>query len=108
MTSLRIHKGKTWCPPDVRDEFCSILVAIEQASPGCHRLLFAEAESDLDSDTCGYDSHVVARWIFTEAFLRQLLEIIPYYLALCAKGVSDPPKVEYNDRVVRFAPRAMQ
>jgi hypothetical protein len=51
MTKLRIYKGKTWQPPDVRDELCSILVGIEQATAGCHRFLFAEAEASLDFES---------------------------------------------------------
>jgi hypothetical protein len=75
MTKLRIYKGKTWQPPDVRDELCSILVGIEQATAGCHRFLFAEAEASLDFES-SYEAQVVARWVFTTEFMRSLLEII--------------------------------
>ena len=47
MTTLRLYDRKAWQPPDVRDEFCSILLGIEQATGDCHRFLFANPRRSL-------------------------------------------------------------
>ena len=95
MTKLRIYKGKTWQPPDVRDELCSILVGIEQATAGCHRFLFAEAEASLDFES-SYEAQVVARWVFTTEFMRSLLEIISTICTLAFCPTQDRPTTQYS------------
>ena len=106
-TQLKLFKGRTFGSTEVRDEFCSILTDIESAGDGCHRFRFGEVDDHSPSEP-GEELEVVARWVFTTEFLRSLLEIIPYYLALYEKGASDPPEIEYNERVLRFERRAMQ
>ena len=85
-TTLRLFKGKTWGTCEIRDEFASLLVGIEQARPDCHRFLFGELETRTDPDDSDNEARVVARWIFTTEFLLQLLDIIPHYLNLCERG----------------------
>ena len=106
MTMLNLHKGKLYQMQEARDEFCSMLAKIESAGGGCHRFIFAEVEADSEEE--GEQAALVAaRWIFTETFLRQLLEIIPYYLALVENGASEPPTVEHGETVVPFPKKAM-
>ena len=47
-TTLGLFKGKTWGTCEIRDEFASLLVGIEQARPDCHRFLFGELETRTD------------------------------------------------------------
>ena len=109
-TTLRLFKGKTWGTCEIRDEFASLLVGIEQARPDCHRFLFGELETRTDPDDSDNEARVVARWIFTTEFLLQLLDIIPHYLNLCERGNSEgaeeePAAVEFSDKVIEFKPR---
>ena len=61
-------QGKTWGTCEIRDEFASLLVGIEQARPDCHRFLFGELETRTDPDDSDNEAKVVARWIFTTEF----------------------------------------